>query len=55
MLPGIHNERPESSLWPFRTANAVFHKQISEIKENEQIPSSPTILSIFSNFILIFL
>ena len=35
MLPGLHNERRESSLWPFRTINAVFHKQTSEIKEND--------------------
>jgi hypothetical protein len=34
-LPGINNERRESSLWPFRTINAVFHKQTSEIKEND--------------------
>jgi hypothetical protein len=34
-LPGMNNERRESSLWPFRTINAVFHKQTSEIKEND--------------------
>jgi hypothetical protein len=34
-FPGIHNDRRESSLWPFRTLNAVFHKQTSEIKEND--------------------
>ncbi len=35
VLSGINNERRESSLWPFRTINAVFHKQTSEIKEND--------------------
>jgi hypothetical protein len=35
VLPGSNNERRESSLWPFRTINAVFHKQTSEIKEND--------------------
>ncbi|UJR24910.1 hypothetical protein I4U23_006274 [Adineta vaga] len=34
-LPERYNERRESSLWPFRTINAVFHKQTSEIKEND--------------------
>jgi len=34
-LPGLNNDRRESSLWPFRTINAVFHKQTSEIKEND--------------------
>ncbi|CAF1118491.1 unnamed protein product [Adineta ricciae] len=34
-LPGQYNERRESSLWPFRTINAVFHKQTNEIKEND--------------------
>lgn len=34
-LPGFNNERRESSLWPFRTINAVFHKQTSEIKDND--------------------
>ncbi|CAF1519135.1 unnamed protein product [Adineta steineri] len=34
-LPENSNGRRESSLWPFRTINAVFHKQTSEIKEND--------------------
>ena len=34
-FPALNNERRESSLWPFRTINAVFHKQTSEIKEND--------------------
>ena len=40
MLPGFNAERRESSLWPFRTINAVFHKQTSEIKENDLFLSS---------------
>ncbi|CAF1259499.1 unnamed protein product [Rotaria magnacalcarata] len=39
-LHELHNERRESSLWPFRTINAVFHKQTSEIKENDLFLSS---------------
>ena len=39
-LPGFNAERRESSLWPFRTTNAVFHKQTSEIKENDLFLSS---------------
>ena len=34
-LPGYSHERRESTLWPFRTVNAVFHKQTSEIKPND--------------------
>jgi hypothetical protein len=34
-FPAINTDRRESSLWPFRTINAVFHKQTSEIKEND--------------------
>lgn len=39
-LPGLNSDRRESSLWPFRTVNAVFHKQTSEIKENDLFLSS---------------
>ncbi|CAF0867020.1 unnamed protein product [Rotaria sordida] len=39
-LPGLDNERRESSLWPFRTISAVFHRQTSEIKENDLFLSS---------------
>ncbi|CAF2322307.1 unnamed protein product [Rotaria sp. Silwood2] len=39
-LTGLNNERRESSLWPFRTLTAVFHRQTSEIKENDLFLSS---------------
>jgi hypothetical protein len=50
-LPGFNHERRESSLWPFRTINAVFHKQTSEIKENDLFFSAWISSLVFSRFI----